>query len=57
MKLKNYWVGLGKFEALSKGKQRGKIGFPTCNINLNEYIVTRLGVYSIIAETDSFEKL
>ena len=42
---------------VKKGKQRGrKIGFPTCNINLNEYIIPRLGVYSIIAETDSFRK-
>ena len=42
---------------VKKGNQRGrKIGFPTCNINLNEYIIPRLGVYSIIAETDSFRK-
>ena len=42
---------------VKKGNQRGrKIGFPTCNINLKEYIIPRLGVYSIIAETDSFRK-
>ena len=40
-----------------KGKKRGrKIGFPTCNINLDSYIVPRLGVYSVIAETSSFRK-
>jgi len=31
-----------------KGEQRGrKIGFPTCNINLKEYVIPRLGVYSV----------
>ena len=40
-----------------KGKKRGrKIGFPTCNVNLDDYIVPKLGVYSVIAETDSFRK-
>ncbi len=40
-----------------KGKKRGRqIGFPTCNIKLGEYIVPRLGVYSIIAENNNFRK-
>ncbi|RPG96839.1 MAG: riboflavin biosynthesis protein RibF [Candidatus Pelagibacter sp. TMED165] len=40
-----------------KGNQRGrKIGFPTCNINLKDYIVPRLGVYSVIAKSSSFRK-
>jgi len=31
-----------------KGKKRGrKIGFPTCNIKLNDYIIPRLGVYAV----------
>ena len=48
------WRVIGK---VVKGKKRGrKIGFPTCNINLNNYIVPKLGVYSVIAETNSFRK-
>ncbi len=40
-----------------KGNQRGrKIGFPTCNINLKDYIIPRLGVYSVIAKSSSFRK-
>ena len=32
-----------------KGKKRGrKIGFPTCNLNLENYIVPKLGVYASI---------
>jgi riboflavin kinase/FMN adenylyltransferase len=31
-----------------KGMQRGrKIGFPTCNIRLNDYVLPKLGVYSV----------
>ena len=31
-----------------KGEQRGrKIGFPTCNLKLNDYILPKLGVYSV----------
>ncbi len=31
-----------------KGKKRGrKIGFPTCNIKINEYVLPKLGVYSV----------
>ena len=31
-----------------KGQKRGrKIGFPTCNLSLNNYIIPRLGVYSV----------
>ena len=52
--LNRNWCVEGK---VVKGKKRGrKIGFPTCNINLNDYIVPRLGVYSVIAETNSFRK-
>jgi len=31
-----------------KGKKRGrKIGFPTCNISLSNYVIPRLGVYAV----------
>ena len=34
---------------VSKGKKRGrKIGFPTCNIDLGNYIVPKSGVYSSV---------
>jgi len=40
-----------------KGRKRGrKIGFPTCNIRLKDYIIPKLGVYSILAETDKFKR-
>ena len=40
-----------------KGLQRGrKMGFPTCNLKLNNYIVPRLGVYSVIVKTNSFKR-
>ncbi len=31
-----------------KGKKRGrKIGFPTCNLKLNSYVIPKLGVYAV----------
>ena len=33
-----------------------KIGFPTCNIQLNDYIVPKLGVYSVVVKTKYFKK-
>tara|TARA_B100000575_G_scaffold243071_1_gene206645 strand:- start:66 stop:515 length:450 start_codon:yes stop_codon:yes gene_type:complete len=40
-----------------KGMRRGsKIGFPTCNIKLNDYIIPKLGVYSVVVESDNFKK-
>ena len=48
------WSIIGK---VIKGKKRGrKIGFPTCNIDLKNYIVPKLGVYSVIVETKNFKK-
>ena len=48
------WVIEGK---VVKGDQRGKkIGYPTCNINFNNYILPRLGVYAVLVETNSFKK-
>ena len=43
--LGRHWSVEGKIE---KGEQRGrKIGFPTCNIKLNDYALPKLGVYSV----------
>jgi len=40
-----------------KGRRRGrKIGFPTCNIKLGDYIVPKLGVYYVIVKTNYFKK-
>jgi riboflavin kinase / FMN adenylyltransferase len=43
--LKREWEVEGK---VIKGQQRGrKIGFPTCNLKLNNYIIPYLGVYAV----------
>ena len=43
--LNRKWEIIGK---VVKGSQRGrKIGFPTCNIKLYDYVIPRLGVYSV----------
>ena len=40
-----------------KGQKRGrKIGFPTCNVKLNDYIVPRLGVYAVKVKGSKFNK-
>jgi len=40
-----------------KGKKRGrKIGFPTCNIKLNNYVLPRLGVYAVKVKGNNFSK-
>ena len=39
------WSIIGK---IIKGKKRGrKIGFPTCNIRLEDYVLPKIGVYSV----------
>jgi riboflavin kinase/FMN adenylyltransferase len=39
------------------GKKRGrKIGFPTCNIKLRDYVVPRLGVYAVKVNGPKFNK-
>ena len=43
--LNRKWEIIGK---VIKGSQRGrKIGFPTCNILLNKYIIPKFGVYAV----------
>tara|TARA_A100001011_G_scaffold399390_1_gene507783 strand:+ start:2949 stop:3857 length:909 start_codon:yes stop_codon:yes gene_type:complete len=40
-----------------KGKQRGrKIGFPTCNVKLNDYILPKLGVYSVNVHVNKIKR-
>ena len=40
-----------------KGKKRGrKIGYPTCNLKLNNYIIPRLGVYAVKVNGSKFSK-
>ena len=40
-----------------KGEQRGrKIGFPTCNIKLDSYILPKLGVYSVGVQINNIKK-
>ena len=48
------WSVIGK---VIKGQKRGrKIGFPTCNIKLNEYVVPKLGVYAVKVKSKNFNK-
>ena len=44
--LGRYWTIEGK---VIRGERRGRlIGFPTCNIDLGNYIIPKVGVYSSI---------
>ena len=39
------------------GKKRGrKIGFPTCNLRLDDYVVPKLGVYAVKVKNKNFYK-
>ena len=39
------------------GKKRGrKIGFPTCNLKLNNYVIPQLGVYAVKVDSNNFAK-
>jgi riboflavin kinase/FMN adenylyltransferase len=52
--LNREWKVEGK---VIKGKKRGRtIGFPTCNLKLNDYIVPRLGVYAVKINGSKFSK-
>ena len=50
--LNRNWSVEGK---VIKGQKRGrKIGFPTCNLRLNSYVIPRLGVYAVKVKTNNF---
>jgi len=52
--LNRFWCVQGK---VISGEKRGrKIGFPTCNINMENYVVPKLGVYSVLVKNNSFTK-
>jgi len=52
--LNREWCIEGK---VIRGKKLGrKIGFPTCNIKLNNYMVPRLGVYAVRVKGSKFNK-
>ena len=47
--LNRKWCVEGK---VIKGKKRGRtIGFPTCNMSLNSYVIPKLGVYAVKVKT------
>jgi len=53
--LSRNWVING---AVQKGKQLGKrLGFPTCNIDIDNYISPKPGIYSIKATIDDSKKI
>ncbi len=42
---------------VKRGRQLGKkIGFPTCNINLNEYVISKPGVYAVKVKSKNLKK-
>jgi len=48
--LKRNWSIIGKVE---KGRQIGKkIGFPTCNLDIKDYVLAKPGVYAIKVKTE-----
>ena len=52
--LNRNWSIIGK---VIKGQRRGhKIGFPTCNLKLNDYVVPKLGVYAVKVRSKNFYK-
>ena len=52
--LNRQWCIEGK---VIKGEKRGrKIGFPTCNMSLNNYVTPKLGVYAVKVKFGSFKK-
>ena len=52
--LNRNWCVEGK---VIKGEKRGrKIGFPTCNMSLNSYVIPKLGVYAVKVKGKNFNK-
>ena len=52
--LNRNWSVVGK---VIKGQKRGrKIGFPTCNLKLIDYVVPKLGVYAVKVKTKNFNR-
>ena len=52
--LNRNWCVEGK---VIRGKKRGrKIGFPTCNMRLNSYVIPKLGVYAVKVSTKGLIK-
>ncbi len=52
--LNRNWSIIGK---VIKGQRRGrKIGFPTCNLKLSDYVVPKLGVYAVKVKSKNFYK-
>ena len=47
------WCVIGK---VIKGRRGRKIGFPTCNLKLNDYVVPKLGVYAVKVKSNNFYK-
>ena len=48
------WIIEGK---VISGKKRGrKIGFPTCNLKLNDYVIPKPGVYAVKVKSNNFAK-
>ena len=53
--LSRNWVINGDVQ---RGRQLGKkLGFPTCNIDINNYILTKPGVYSVKVTIDESKKI
>jgi riboflavin kinase/FMN adenylyltransferase len=43
--------------SVEKGRQQGKkIGFPTCNINIKDYVIAKPGVYAVKVYKKNFKK-
>jgi len=52
--LNRNWNVTGK---VIKGQRRGrKIGFPTCNLKLSDYVIPKLGVYAVKVKSKNFYK-
>ena len=48
------WEIIGK---VIKGNRRGrKIGYPTCNISLNSYVIPKFGVYAVSVKINNIFK-